>query len=81
MKLSATIVLGALVGVIVATEVRTMVHAANDRERSPKQVTIIDFNDDGQRIGPVTVDKVIKTDAEWKKQLTQADDQDCSIGL
>src|ERR1051326_7127114 len=44
--------------------------ASTGRERSPNQVTIIDFNDDGQRIGPITVDKVVKTDAEWKKQLT-----------
>jgi peptide-methionine (R)-S-oxide reductase len=33
-------------------------------------VTIIDFNDDGQKLGPKQVKKVRKTDAEWKQQLT-----------
>jgi peptide-methionine (R)-S-oxide reductase len=33
-------------------------------------VTIIRFSDSGQNLGPVTVKKVHKTDAEWKRQLT-----------
>jgi peptide-methionine (R)-S-oxide reductase len=33
-------------------------------------VTIIQFSDSGQKIGPATVKKVHKTDAEWKQQLT-----------
>jgi peptide-methionine (R)-S-oxide reductase len=32
-------------------------------------VTIIEFDDHGTRKGAVTVDKVVKTDAEWRKQL------------
>jgi len=70
MRLSAKIAVLALGALIVGVQFRAMVHAASDRERSPKQVTIIEFNDQGQRVGPVTVDKVVKTDAEWKKQLT-----------
>ena len=70
MRLSAKVAALVLGAFIVGVEFRAMVHAASDRERSPKQVTIIEFNDQGQRIGPVTVDRVVKTDAEWKKQLT-----------
>lgn len=55
---------------IVGFGLRAVVQAASQSGGSTKQVTIIEFNDDGQRIGPVTVDKVVKTDAEWKKQLT-----------
>jgi peptide-methionine (R)-S-oxide reductase len=35
----------------------------------PGQVTIIEFKDDGTKIGPKTVAKVVKTDGEWFKQL------------
>jgi peptide-methionine (R)-S-oxide reductase len=55
---------------IVGLGIRAVVRASGSDERSPKQVTIIDFTDDGQRIGPVTVDRIVKTDAEWRKQLT-----------
>ncbi len=34
------------------------------------KVEIVEFDDDGQRKGVVSVDKVIKTDAEWRKILT-----------
>ena len=33
-------------------------------------VEIIEFNDMGEKIGPKRVPKVVKTDAEWKAQLT-----------
>jgi peptide-methionine (R)-S-oxide reductase len=36
----------------------------------PKQVTIVEFTDDGQRKGTITVPTIQKTDAEWRKQLT-----------
>ncbi|MBV8830115.1 MAG: peptide-methionine (R)-S-oxide reductase MsrB [Acidobacteriaceae bacterium] len=38
--------------------------------RGPKLVKIVEFTDSGQRKGVVTVDKVVKTDEEWKTQLT-----------
>ena len=34
------------------------------------KVKIVEFDDDGERKGVVSVDKVIKTDAEWQKILT-----------
>jgi peptide-methionine (R)-S-oxide reductase len=35
----------------------------------PKQVTIVEFTDDGERKGTVSVPTIQKTDAEWRKQL------------
>ncbi len=35
-----------------------------------KMVKVVEFMDDGQRKGVVEVEKVYKTDAEWKAQLT-----------
>ena len=74
---------------VVGLGIRAMVRAVYGEERSAKQVTIIDFTDDGTRIGPVTVDKIVKTDAEWHKQLTpeqfkvtreQWTERACSVG-
>ena len=36
----------------------------------PGTVRIVEFDAAGNRTGEVTVDKVVKSDAEWKKQLT-----------
>ena len=33
-------------------------------------VTVVEFDDSSARKGAVTVEKIVKTDAEWKKQLT-----------
>lgn len=35
-----------------------------------RYVEIVEFKDDGERIGPKRVPIVVKTDAEWKAQLT-----------
>ena len=35
-----------------------------------KEVTIVQFSDDGKRLDKVKVPKVVKTAAEWKKQLS-----------
>ncbi len=35
------------------------------------EVTVIDFSDGGKRKGPIKVRKVVKTDAEWKKLLSE----------
>jgi peptide-methionine (R)-S-oxide reductase len=40
----------------------------NDNDQDP--VTVIQFTDAGKKIGPASVKKVRKTDAEWKQQLT-----------
>jgi peptide-methionine (R)-S-oxide reductase len=37
---------------------------------APKQVTIVEFSQEGQRGAVVTVSTIVKTDAEWKQQLS-----------
>jgi peptide-methionine (R)-S-oxide reductase len=36
----------------------------------PKEVTIVQFSDDGKRLDKVRVPKVVKTAAEWRQQLS-----------
>jgi peptide-methionine (R)-S-oxide reductase len=36
----------------------------------PEDVTVVQFSDSGERLGKVTVKKVIKTPDEWRKQLS-----------
>jgi peptide-methionine (R)-S-oxide reductase len=43
---------------------------AENSNRGRQTVPIVKFNDQGQRIGTETVDKVVKPDSEWKKELT-----------
>lgn len=38
--------------------------------RMPGHVKLIEFGDSGKRIGEVNVEKVVKPDEEWKKELT-----------
>jgi peptide-methionine (R)-S-oxide reductase len=40
------------------------------RKSQPGEVTIFEFSDDGKRLRRVKVARIIKTDDEWKKQLT-----------
>lgn len=44
--------------------------AAPQPAAQPKPVTIIEFTNAGERKGAVSVPKIEKTDAEWKKQLS-----------
>jgi peptide-methionine (R)-S-oxide reductase len=44
--------------------------AARAVKLPPGTVRLVDFSDSGKRIGIVTVEKVVKTDEEWKRQLT-----------
>jgi len=37
---------------------------------APKTVSIVEYSDDGARVGVSEVPKVVKTDAEWRKQLS-----------
>lgn len=38
--------------------------------KKPKEVKLVEFTDSGERTGVVRVEKIEKTDAEWRKQLT-----------
>jgi peptide-methionine (R)-S-oxide reductase len=40
-------------------------------DEGPKSITIVEFSADGKRTGTVTVPRVIKTDEEWKRQLSK----------
>ncbi len=59
-SLSAAILLG---GAFAAT-------AADGERKDMNKVTIVEFTDSGERKGAVTVEKIVKSDAEWRKQLT-----------
>ncbi|HEY1657654.1 MAG TPA: peptide-methionine (R)-S-oxide reductase MsrB [Candidatus Sulfotelmatobacter sp.] len=37
----------------------------------PGEVTIVQFSDDGKRLGKVKIPRVIKTEEEWRKQLSR----------
>jgi peptide-methionine (R)-S-oxide reductase len=39
-------------------------------ESEPTNVTIVEFAANGKRTGKVTVPRIVKTDAEWKQQLS-----------
>ena len=43
--------------------------AAAPRAKSGK-VTLVDFSNDGKRLGTIQVDRVVRTDAQWRKQLS-----------
>ncbi len=40
-------------------------------ETNPGPVTVVQFKDDGERTGTVKLDKVVKSDADWLKQLNE----------
>jgi peptide-methionine (R)-S-oxide reductase len=41
------------------------------RQEGPAAVTVVEFGQDGKRTGTVTVPRVVKSDAEWQKQLSK----------
>src|ERR1700755_1711074 len=44
--------------------------AAGSGTKTPGTVTIVQFAASGKSTGKITVPKVVKTDAEWKQQLS-----------
>ena len=57
---------GCLVGAL-GNSLLVVQAGARDEEGT---VTVVQFSDSGQKIGPARVKKVVKTEAEWKRQLT-----------
>jgi peptide-methionine (R)-S-oxide reductase len=41
-----------------------------DTTHSPEEVTVVQFSDSGQRLKKIKEPKIVKTDEEWRKQLT-----------
>jgi len=66
------LVAAAVVAVLAAGFTRYLLGAEDKGQNTNRsgKVQIVDFNDAGERLGVVTVDRIVKTDAEWKKQLT-----------
>jgi peptide-methionine (R)-S-oxide reductase len=46
-----------------------VLQAAAATDSTPKEVTVVLFSDTGQRLKQVRIAKVVKTAAEWRKQL------------
>ena len=49
---------------------RVLEAAAAAAASEPKEVTVVLFSDSGERLKKVQIPKVIKTEAEWRKQLS-----------
>jgi peptide-methionine (R)-S-oxide reductase len=45
-------------------------NSSSNENAKPGQVTIVQFDDAGKKLSVVTIAKVVKTDAEWRAQLT-----------
>ncbi len=48
----------------------SVVEASGTGANAPGMVTVVNFSNDGKNLGTQTIPKVIKTDAEWKAQLS-----------
>jgi peptide-methionine (R)-S-oxide reductase len=64
---------GATCAVAVAALGCTRQSAAAATTPRPSQVTIVEFDDRGRRLRSARVDRVVKTDAQWRAQLAPLD--------
>jgi peptide-methionine (R)-S-oxide reductase len=55
-----------------AVDLRYGIRVVEAKGGAPKEVKIVEFSDAGQRGDTVTVPVIVKTDAEWKQQLSPA---------
>jgi peptide-methionine (R)-S-oxide reductase len=61
---------GAMAGLALWSMRKPRVLEAQAAAGPPPEVTIVEFSDEGQRLKTVKIHKVVKTDAEWRKQLS-----------
>lgn len=61
---------GGAAAVAAAFRLRYRIEAVEAKTGTPKEVKIVPFSGAGQRQDVVTVPTIIKTDAEWKQQLS-----------
>ena len=68
------LVFGSLAAAAVVVMDRNFLQAADDSSSGStggiQKVSIVEFTNAGQKKGLITADKVVKTDAEWRKLLT-----------
>ena len=57
-------------GAVLAFIRKPRVAAAADAKLSPREVTIVEFSDSGQRLKKVHENKIVKSEEEWRKQLS-----------
>jgi peptide-methionine (R)-S-oxide reductase len=60
----------AVAGFAVARRLRPMAAGSPAANRQPKIVRIVEFGNNGRREGMVKLPKIVKSDDEWRKQLT-----------
>jgi peptide-methionine (R)-S-oxide reductase len=61
----------ALAGAILSSLRRPSPVHANVAKGTPEEVAVVEFSDSGERVRDVHVPKVVKTEDEWRKQLSQ----------
>ena len=59
-----------LAGAVLAVIRKPRVVAAADAKESTQEVTIVQFSDNGKRLKKVHESKIVKSEAEWRKQLS-----------
>jgi peptide-methionine (R)-S-oxide reductase len=60
----------ALGGVMLWSLRKPRVLEVSAASETPKEVTIVQFSDDGKKLKTVHVPKIVKTEDEWRKQLS-----------
>jgi peptide-methionine (R)-S-oxide reductase len=60
----------ALTGAVLWSLRKPQLVEANGATTTPQKVEIVQFSDAGERLAVISVPKVVKTDAEWRKQLS-----------
>jgi len=66
------IIAGGAAVAAIALKLRSRIATVEAKANVPKEVKIVQFSDTGQRENVVTLPLVVKTDAEWKQQLSPA---------
>jgi peptide-methionine (R)-S-oxide reductase len=60
----------AVAGLSLVEWLRNPISGQAKAHEDKETVTIVQFSDDGQKLGPARVNRVHKTESEWKQQLT-----------
>jgi peptide-methionine (R)-S-oxide reductase len=68
----AFLIAGSGVVTAIALNLRYGIKPIEAKTGSPKAVNIVEFSNSGQREDRITLPVIIKTDAEWKQQLSPA---------